>query len=126
MSYSWSIRPFCKNHILTRSSETSLRIYRCVKKGTKVIAKANRTRTRFKQACSVHSNVVWNPWTEADAQKENITCKSMRRLADCVLNKFPEASDVDCPNSAELKFPIGGAGFTSLKILRALMLKVRL
>src|SRR5215467_1292076 len=58
-------------------------------------------------------------------QKANITCKSMRRFADCVLNT-PPASAVDCPKSDELKLPIGGAGLTLLNRLRAFALKVRL
>jgi hypothetical protein len=58
-------------------------------------------------------------------QNENIICRSMRRLADWVL-KTPPASAVDFPNSPELRLPIGGAGFTLLKMLRALALKVRL
>jgi hypothetical protein len=58
-------------------------------------------------------------------QNENMTRRSMRRFADCVLNT-PPARAVDWPNNAELRLPIGGAGFTWLKILRALALKVRL
>ena len=49
----------------------------------------------------------------------------MRRLDDWVLNT-PPASAVDWPNNLELRLPTGSPGFTLLKMLRALALKVRL
>ena len=72
-----------------------------------------------------HAYLWSNGAVAAPDQNENITCKSTRRLADWVLNT-PPASAVDSPNRLELRYPMGGAAFTWLKMLRALALKVRL
>jgi hypothetical protein len=57
-------------------------------------------------------------------QKENVTCRSTRRLA--VFEEYgPPASPLDSPNSGELKFPTGVAKFTLLSTFRADTAKVK-
>ena len=49
----------------------------------------------------------------------------MLRL-DVAVEPNPVANPFDCPNNGELKFPMGVARFTLLKIFRAATLNVRL
>src|SRR5208282_4911607 len=58
-------------------------------------------------------------------QKLNMACSSILRLAAALLNG-PPANATDCPKFCELSTPMGGAGFTLFRTLRALTLKVRL
>jgi len=48
-------------------------------------------------------------------------CKKIWRFADCV-EYAPPASPFDLPNPGELRFPIGVARLTVMKMLRALTL----
>ena len=59
-------------------------------------------------------------------QKPNRICKRTVRFPAPELPRPKPAEALDCPNSAEVKFPIGAAGLVVLKTFRTEMENVRL